>query len=765
MNLFFGRPLALFCTLFAAATVCGCFLLPKEGALLALGIGLLAVVATILLLLLPKRWRSAPGTLAVCCMFAGTALILCVLRVTGPEEDLKPYHGSSETVRMTVLDIRYQYDYATSYLVQIDELRTQAFSEKAILSYEFDPEFLVGDILVGEVNVQDIRSYASDAMFYLSEGIGLYLEPAEQAPLCVGHTEFPSPLAPLSRLNRLWSDILTDRVGGEEGELLSSLLLGNQDLLSSTVMRNFKRAGIVHLLSISGMHLALMIALTEWLLRFLHIHKNIRAVAVLVAALFYLALTGFALSTVRAFIMAAFVYGAYLFRADNDPITSLLFALFLILTLSPIAVYDVGMWLSFSATLGILVTVELLRPLRAYLYRRISKKWLTSLFANGITAISVSFAASFCSFLPAWLFFDEISLLSVPATLILSPFATACLYITPFFFLLQGVDFLAGVLLPPLRFFSKALLVGTSLFSELEGCTVSLHYPFERVLLPVAAAATVLLLILPLRKKIILPTSTLCFTLVFFLCLGGYRYGHRDIWSADYVRNDDSEVLVLSDADTAILCDISSGVYSATYDAFSTAKDRYATEIHAYVLTHYHNRHMGTIRRLFEATPIHALYLPAPVTREEYYVMSHLLEWAEGCRISVTVYDRGHPVPIGQSLTLFVSEAEYLDRSAHPIGYVAVEANNKLLLYLGESVHESPHLASQIASLTDRADAVIFGLHGPVTKTPIPFDLACVPTVVLPSEKILLHMQVAKPPDGQWILHSKAVHFSFLPNH
>ena len=75
----------------------------------------------------------------------------------------------------------------------------------------------------------------------------------------------------------------------------------------------------------------------------------------MLVALFYLALTGFALSTVRAFLMTSIVYLAYVLQDESDKLTTLLFSLFIILVSFPYAVYDIGMWLSFLAVLGIFI--------------------------------------------------------------------------------------------------------------------------------------------------------------------------------------------------------------------------------------------------------------------------------------------------------------------------------------------------------------------------------------------------------------------------
>ncbi len=766
MGLFCKRPFALFCILFTAATVCGCFLMPETCRFVYIFCGSLGLFLFILFIILPKKAKSAILALCFCVLFSALGFFRCYQDILAPRESLVPYEEKEMPVTLTVLEVRYQYNYGSSYLVRVERIGDESFEEKAILTYEFDPYFRENEILEGKVSLHSIESYSDYILSYLSDGITLYLEPADMgrteadkpipALVVTGEKERDGFLYQIQNINHTLSDIVTEGIGGEEGDLISSLLLGNQDLLSKAVMRDFRRAGIIHVLSISGMHLALMTVLSEFLMKRLRIHKNIRSVCILFIAFFYLALTGFALSTIRAFIMTAFVYAAYLFRSDNDPLTSLFAALFLILLIFPKAVYDVGMWLSFAATFGILITVLLLKPVSDALYNKLRNKKLFKPLNNMLSGILISFAASFCSFLPAWLFFDEISLLSIPATLLLSPIATFILYLAPFFLLFSGIPYIAGILAFLLKQACRLLLYGTSLFSLLPNATVSLHYPFEKILIPLTVAVFVILLLLPLRKKIIIPVSALCFTLVFFICIGIYRYQSRDAMTTEYLRDEKSELLLLASAESTVLCDISGGAYSIVYDALLRSKAHYATEINAYVLTHYHTLHIGSLRRLSEQVLVRKLYLPFPITEDEYYIMLSLLNMANECGIPVTLYDRGEKLPLYKDFTLFVSDAIYLKRSTHPTFYVAVQNNENLLLYLGESSHED-RLAAQLRSLIPKANTVIFGTHGPIAKTPIPFDLSEVPIVSIPDTDVLLQLESTEMPKGNWIVGSNHI--------
>ena len=752
MRLFFRRPLALFCALFTAALICGCFLLQEHCRIAWIGAGVVGTVLLIAILFIPKKRKAGVLSCALCLLFVACALITCDLRILAPQQELAAFAGTESRVTLSVLEVRYEYSYATSYLVQVDRLGKERPKTKALLTYEYNPELTVGDVLYGTARVEGIEAYADHTNTYIADGITLSLTPTEHELVVIGHEEIKDPLFSLRRLNRALSARLTVGIGSREGALISSLLLGNRELLAGQVLRDFRRAGIVHMLAISGMHLSLMVVLTEFLLRKCYVPKNVRCLLILFVALFYLALTGLSLSTVRAFIMTAFVYAAYLFHGDNDPITSLFFALFLILCLLPHSVYDAGMWLSFSATLGILIAAELLRPVTKWLYGHIKNKRLCRWINAALTAISVSLAASFSVFLPAWIFFDEISLLSVPATILLSPLVTLILYLAPCFLAFMGIAPVATLLGNVLRDVCRLLLAGAAFFAELPDLTVSLQYPFEEILIPSASLLVAILVLIPLRKKSLLPLCALGVTLAFFICLGVQRHGTRDELQTSYLRHNDSEMLLIVIGEDATICDISSGSYSSIYDAYLLSKELFSTQIEAFVLTHYHTRHTVSLRQLSAETLVRELFLPYPQTEEEYYLMLSLLDLCEQCGISATVYDRGKRVPLDTDVTLFISEEIYLKRSTHPTGYVAVEAYGDLFLYLGESVHESSLLRPQLDSLITKADTVVLGVHGPITKTNFPYSFENTPTLAIASEELLPYLKPTAMPNGNWVV-------------
>ncbi len=146
---------------------------------------------------------------------------------------------------------------------------------------------------------------------------------------------------------------------GVAAGLIPALVLGDRGGLQRDDWEVLTRTGTNHLIAISGLHVGIMAGLAFFLLRWLWCRSTwlaerlaadrAAAVAGLLSAVGYAALAGFAVSTQRALIMLALVFGALLLRRTLRPMAALSIALALVLLLDPFACLSPGFWLSFGA--------------------------------------------------------------------------------------------------------------------------------------------------------------------------------------------------------------------------------------------------------------------------------------------------------------------------------------------------------------------------------------------------------------------------------
>ncbi len=153
----------------------------------------------------------------------------------------------------------------------------------------------------------------------------------------------------------------TDRPGAV---LAQALVFGDGRRVPPTWKTGLRRAGLSHLLAVSGLHVGLILGGFWWL--FGGISNRLTAWGGVSVLLLYGCLVGPRPSLLRAALMALLVILALVLERPPQALNSLSAALIVILFLDPQAAFDLGFQLSFLATAGILLLApRLLRSWRS----------------------------------------------------------------------------------------------------------------------------------------------------------------------------------------------------------------------------------------------------------------------------------------------------------------------------------------------------------------------------------------------------------------
>jgi len=138
----------------------------------------------------------------------------------------------------------------------------------------------------------------------------------------------------------------SERLGEEDSSVLMALCFGDTGHLTKGQMDDFNRMGVIHAISVSGFHMAVIYGILE---------KLLGARAALAVSFFYALFTGMQAATLRAFLMI-FISKMSKFALRNyDSISSIAMAAICLLALNPWYTGDIGFMLSFLSTLGIIM--------------------------------------------------------------------------------------------------------------------------------------------------------------------------------------------------------------------------------------------------------------------------------------------------------------------------------------------------------------------------------------------------------------------------
>ena len=252
-------------------------------------------------------------------------------------------------------------------------------------------------------------------------------------------------------LRRRWSRAIRLRLSRDVGGVLAAMCLGDRGHLLPQLYQAFVRAGIPHVLVVSGLHLHILCGLVPLSMKSA-VSRRWYGIGSILLALFWVGLTGAQPSVERAAVSVCIHSLGVLLGYPADPVTSLALSGVVLSVGNPWAVCDVAFQLSFCAAAGVLLGAALCRkpdlPEKESLPRRARRLLREQLFVSGMAALLV---------LPIQMQWGMyISPVSVPANLaaflLLRPLvcsgilAAVCSEIPALQFVVDGALFVGGCL-------------------------------------------------------------------------------------------------------------------------------------------------------------------------------------------------------------------------------------------------------------------------------------------------------------------------------
>lgn len=158
--------------------------------------------------------------------------------------------------------------------------------------------------------------------------------------------------------------------GRREAGVAEALLIGYRDDLDRALLQSYANTGVIHVIAISGMHLAMIYGLLLVLLKPLQRNaatKWVRGIVILSVLWLFTLLSGAGPSIVRSAVMFSFIVAGESMRRKVSVYHTLSASAFFLLCRDPFFLWDVGFQLSYAAVLSIVIFS---RPLTRWFYFR-----------------------------------------------------------------------------------------------------------------------------------------------------------------------------------------------------------------------------------------------------------------------------------------------------------------------------------------------------------------------------------------------------------
>lgn len=503
------RKLAIFCAAFAAAAAVYIWLLsPMAAAILG---GVLLLTGGLLFFLSGDGIRR--------CRIAAFGAALGLLWTWGYEcwqiQPLRSYVGNRTALDCTVISQAEPTDYGCRVEAKLEGGRILLY-----LDCEAE-ELSLGDRLILKAKVKDVSrgtSYEGN-LYYQSKDISLMgfqlgqlkIEKAEKLPLSL----WPTYVA--QQFQNKIREIFPDDAQG----FALALLTGERSELTYGQKNDLSLSGLSHVVAVSGMHVSLLVGLVLFFFR----RRSALAAGICMAVmLFFAAMLGFTPSVTRSVIMNSLLLLAPLFRRENDSLTSLSFALWIILLFNPWAIANVSLQLSFGAMVGIFLFTPyfhggFLRLLRAEAAKKKKRRLLLRLIHTASAALSTTLGATVSTAPFVAYHFGTVSLIAPLSNLLL-------LWLISLVFTLSFLSCLVGFLYTPAGAAAGWLLAWPiRLILRVAGFLADLPYSavYTRSVYVVAwlvFAYILFAVFLLLRRRCRKSVFAACFVLSLLFCIG-----------------------------------------------------------------------------------------------------------------------------------------------------------------------------------------------------------------------------------------------------
>ncbi|SMO46776.1 ComEC/Rec2 family competence protein [Solitalea koreensis] len=226
--------------------------------------------------------------------------------------------------------------------------------------------------------------------------------------------------------------------GKEHAAMLSAFLLGYRADLGPDIVQAFTNTGTVHILSVSGLHVALIYLVINFFLKWMERYRNgkiIKAVLVLALIWFYAMITGLSPAVCRSAFMISMVVIADGFNRYTNIYNTIAVSIFFLTLFNPYLLFDVGFELSYVAVLGIVYLQPQLYGLIVIKNKILDYFWIMT---------SVSIAAQVATFPLSIYYFHQFPNYFLIANLIIVPLATIILYAGIFLLVISPFQSLAS---------------------------------------------------------------------------------------------------------------------------------------------------------------------------------------------------------------------------------------------------------------------------------------------------------------------------------
>ena len=362
------------------------------------------------------------------------ALFLCgLIHYTGEKNKITILASSPSEFVCTLSDYAEEKEKTIRIEVELDQMKTEngfvPVNGSMVLYNEKDTNLfrlIPGDVLFIKCRPQEIVNRGNpdefDYKFYLQNRGIKYSAFTRTGDIRLSPVQTGRDLLHRSLIVRQKIiDMYRERgITGDTLALVAAITLGQKNLLDPEQKEYFMKAGVMHIMAVSGLHAVILSFFIFKMLFFLGGRFNIiRIILTLVILWSFAFVTGLTPSVLRATLMFSFLQAGMLMKRPVNSINSVLASAFVLVMVRPSVIFDAGFQLSYAAVIFIISFYKVLYEKFPISNRMADKVWQMTAVTLVAQAGTLSLTIMLFNQFPVWFIISNIIIVPLSSFLII----------------------------------------------------------------------------------------------------------------------------------------------------------------------------------------------------------------------------------------------------------------------------------------------------------------------------------------------------------
>ena len=527
----------------------------------------------------------------------------------------------------------------------------------------------------------------------------------------------------INKLSLIFKQNLKKLLPEQEAELEQGILLGDTSDIESDIKDDFRECNLSHMLAVSGAHLSYLVLGINTVLSKKSFGIRRRKILSIMFILIFMVIVNMSPSVVRAGISTIIAIFATLIYRKQDTYTTISIALLLTLLNNPFAIFDVGLQLSYLATLSIIIFYS------KFTQKQFNNKVKKYLYESAMLTLSANILI-----LPITIYeFNTIPINSIISNLLAGPLLGICIILGMFTVIISTVCFPVSKLIAfQLQIILKILIKTIELISKIPFGNYTVKTPW---LIVVFLTYAIIDTLIHNKKRItkILTMVTLIIFVVMQVCTFINIDGKLKIYFIDVGQGD--SMLVKTVKGKNILID-GGGSKDPDYDIGEKILvpyllDRRIKTLDYVIISHFDEDHATGVAQILGKIDVSSIILTRQLEENDIY--RHILSIAKEKKIKLIYVKEGDVLKIG-GIKISIIHPENKLMINNPMNnnsiVCKVEYNSFSMLLTGDIEMEAEELILR-KNINLKADVLKVAHHGSKTSTTGEFLKAINPKVAL----------------------------------